>query len=46
MGKVNRSQTKEEARVLLAKMNAMLRKMPISAILMKENHLCNRGEGQ
>ena len=30
MGKVDRSQTKEEARVVLAKMNAMLREMPIS----------------
>ena len=35
MGKVNRSQTKEEARVLLAKMNAMLRKMPISEAIRK-----------
>ena len=37
MGKVNRSQTKEEALVVLAKMNAILRKMPISEAIKKES---------
>ncbi len=37
MGKVDRSKTKEEARVVLAKMNAMLRKMPISEAVKKES---------
>ena len=37
MGKVDRSQTKEEARVVLAKMNAMLRRMPISEAVKKES---------
>ena len=36
MGKVDRSQTKEEARVVLAKMNAMLRRMPISEVVKKK----------
>ena len=35
MGKVNRSQTKEEARAVLAKMNAILRKIPISEAVKK-----------
>ena len=37
IGKVNRSQTKEEARPVLAKMNAILRKMPISEAVKKES---------
>ena len=36
MGKADRSQTKAEALAVLAKMNAMLRKMPISEAVKKE----------
>ncbi len=36
MDKVDRSQTKEEARAVLAKMNTMLHKMPISEAIKKE----------
>lgn len=37
MGKADRSQTKAEALAVLAKMNAMLRKMPISEAVKKEH---------
>lgn len=36
MEKVDRSQTKEKAGVILAKMNAILRKMPINEAVKKE----------
>ncbi len=37
MGKVNRSQTKGDALGVLAEMNAMLRRMPISEAVKKES---------
>ena len=37
MGKVDRSQTKDDALGVIAKMNAMLRKMPISEAIKKKS---------